>query len=336
MRRFLILLASILPRALKLGIYRSLGMKIGQNVSVGFGTMLFCTQAEMQDRAYIGHFCLIRVNVLRLGKRASISNFVRIDVHTLEMRSQATISSETELSGVRADERSTVYMGPASWILPHCFINVSRSVTLGRNVGVGGGSYLFTHGMWLPKLDGYPLSYGSITIGNDVWLPWGCFVMPNITLQDGTVVGACSVVTKSLPAGVLAAGVPAKIIREHSRTELTREQRADVLVEITEIMAAKIGAKARTERTLETDRHFINDRCVLVLHKSRPLAYEPLPILNVQFDKLDDNACRVYAIWSLREYRSSSFDMFPRQVLDWFENARELGTRFYPLDEDFD
>jgi len=53
-----------------------------------------------------------------------------------------------------------------------------------------------------------------ITIGDNVWLGGGAIVCPGVSVGDDTVVGAGAVVTKDLPAGVLAAGVPASVIRE--------------------------------------------------------------------------------------------------------------------------
>jgi maltose O-acetyltransferase len=53
-----------------------------------------------------------------------------------------------------------------------------------------------------------------IVIGDNVWLGGGVIVCPNVTIGDDTVVGAGAVVTRDLPAGVVAAGVPARVIRE--------------------------------------------------------------------------------------------------------------------------
>ena len=335
MRRLVILIAAVLPSFLKLPLYRVLGMTIGRGVKVGFGTLLLCTTVELADGARIGMFCLLRAEELRLGKRASIENLVRVAVHSLQMRSQTTISGQNEISGDRGDKRSTIYMGPASWILPHCFINVLRPVRLGRNVGVGGGSYLFTHGMWLSKLDGYPVSYGPITIDNDVWLPWGCFIMPNIDIAEGTIVGACSVVTKSLPAGVLAAGVPAKIIRETSRANLGPEERAQILADVSEAVGARRGVAVRIERTPVCDTHYIGEQPVLVLHKQGGAALQSAPVLNVQYEALDENRARAVPTWSLADYKSSPYALFSEAALEWFREARSLGIRFYPVDEDF-
>jgi maltose O-acetyltransferase len=53
-----------------------------------------------------------------------------------------------------------------------------------------------------------------ITIADNVWLGGGVVVCPGVAIGQDTVVGAGAVVTKDLPAGVVAAGVPARILRE--------------------------------------------------------------------------------------------------------------------------
>ncbi len=53
-----------------------------------------------------------------------------------------------------------------------------------------------------------------ISVGNNVWIGGGVSVLPGVTIGDNTVIGAGSVVTKSIPAGVVAAGNPCRVIRE--------------------------------------------------------------------------------------------------------------------------
>lgn len=53
-----------------------------------------------------------------------------------------------------------------------------------------------------------------ITIGDNVWLGGGVIVGPGVTIGDNTVVGAGAVVTRDLPANVVAVGVPARVLRE--------------------------------------------------------------------------------------------------------------------------
>jgi maltose O-acetyltransferase len=52
-----------------------------------------------------------------------------------------------------------------------------------------------------------------ITIGDNVWLGGGVTVCPGVTIGENTVVGAGSVVTRDLPANVVAVGNPARVVR---------------------------------------------------------------------------------------------------------------------------
>jgi maltose O-acetyltransferase len=64
-----------------------------------------------------------------------------------------------------------------------------------------------------PRRQGW--EYGQpITLADNVWLGAGVIVCPGVTIGQDTVVGAGAVVTRDLPAGVVAAGVPARVLRE--------------------------------------------------------------------------------------------------------------------------
>jgi len=66
---------------------------------------------------------------------------------------------------------------------------------------------------------GEPMRYQEhtskpIRIGRDVWVGRGSCILPGVTIGEGSVIGANSVVTRDVPPYSIAAGVPAKIIRE--------------------------------------------------------------------------------------------------------------------------
>ena len=53
-----------------------------------------------------------------------------------------------------------------------------------------------------------------VTIGNNVWLGGSVTILPGVTIGDNVTIGAGSVVTHNIPANVVAAGNPCKVIRE--------------------------------------------------------------------------------------------------------------------------
>lgn len=53
-----------------------------------------------------------------------------------------------------------------------------------------------------------------ITVGNNVWIGAGTIVLGGVTIGDNTVIGAGSVVTRDIPSGVIAVGVPCRVLRE--------------------------------------------------------------------------------------------------------------------------
>ena len=64
---------------------------------------------------------------------------------------------------------------------------------------------------------------GNITIGNDVWIGMKCIIMGGVTIGDGAVIGAGSVVTKDVPPYSVCAGVPAKHIKYRFNEETIKD-----------------------------------------------------------------------------------------------------------------
>lgn len=67
----------------------------------------------------------------------------------------------------------------------------------------------------LPELREKGLQYNMpVHIGRNCWLGAGVIVMPGVTIGDNTVIGAGSVVTRDIPANVVAVGNPCRVMRE--------------------------------------------------------------------------------------------------------------------------
>ncbi len=90
-------------------------------------------------------------------------------------------------------------------------------VTFGDNVFIAPNCGFYTAGHPFDteqRNQGLEYAY-PITIGNNVWIGAGCSILPGVSIGDNTVIGAGSVVTKNIPANVLAVGNPCRVIREN-------------------------------------------------------------------------------------------------------------------------
>ena len=84
----------------------------------------------------------------------------------------------------------------------------------------------------LPELRRQGYQYNaSVHIGENCWIGAGALIMPGITIGDNTVIGAGSVVTKDIPSGVVAVGVPCRVLREineHDKEYYFRDRKIDI------------------------------------------------------------------------------------------------------------
>jgi len=89
-------------------------------------------------------------------------------------------------------------------------------ITIGHKAVISQGAHLCagTHDF---ETEGFPLVTKPITIGKEAWIAAEAFVHPGVTVEEGCVVGARSVVTKDLPSWTVCSGFPAQVLRKRNR-----------------------------------------------------------------------------------------------------------------------
>ena len=88
-------------------------------------------------------------------------------------------------------------------------IYVGDGVMFGPNVTVCTGTHPIS-----PELRARQVQYNlPVHIGNFVWIGAGSILLPGVTIGDNSVIGAGSVVTRDIPANVVAAGTPCRVMR---------------------------------------------------------------------------------------------------------------------------
>ena len=103
-------------------------------------------------------------------------------------------------------------------------ITCIRSVTIGSGTLIGSRVIVTdnSHGVYRGEGQSGPdigpaqrklHSPAAVVIGRNVWIGDGVAVLPGATIGDGAIIGANSVVTGEVPAGVIAVGAPARIVR---------------------------------------------------------------------------------------------------------------------------
>lgn len=114
------------------------------------------------------------------------------------------------------DYGSNIYLGDKVFFNFNCVVLDVMNVTIGSRTLFGPNVQIYTATHPLDhNVRASGLEYAKpITIGEDVWIGGSAVICPGVTIGNRSVIGAGSVVTKDIPAGVFAAGNPCRVIRK--------------------------------------------------------------------------------------------------------------------------
>jgi acetyltransferase-like isoleucine patch superfamily enzyme len=118
-------------------------------------------------------------------------------------------------SGVEYARYKGVKIGSNCRIYTRGFGSEPWMITIGNKVTITSGVILLTHdgSTWLMNDEkGRRYLFKRVKIGNNVFIGVNSIIMPGVKIEDNVIIAAGSIVTKSVPSGVIIAGNPAKII----------------------------------------------------------------------------------------------------------------------------
>ena len=118
-------------------------------------------------------------------------------------------------SGVEYVRYKGVKIGSNCRIYTRGFGSEPWMITIGNKVTITSGVILLTHdgSTWLMNDEkGRRYFFRRVKIGNNVFIGVNSIIMPGVKIEDNVIIAAGSIVTKSVPSGVIIAGNPAKII----------------------------------------------------------------------------------------------------------------------------
>lgn len=158
-----------------------------------------------------------------LENRKLVQRFNRTDCDNLEELQQLT----KQILGncgknccitqpFHCDYGKHIFVGDNFYTNYNCVILDVAKVEIGNNVFLAPNVAIYTAGHPVhPEARNSLYEYGiPIKIGNNVWIGGNTVILPGVIIGDNCVIGAGSVVTKSIPANTISAGNPCKVIRE--------------------------------------------------------------------------------------------------------------------------
>jgi acetyltransferase-like isoleucine patch superfamily enzyme len=124
------------------------------------------------------------------------------------------------VSDVRMEvgDGGSIVVGADTWIQPNChFASFLAPISIGANVQIASYCrfYSYDHAVAAdrPIHQQGLVSRGPIVIEDDAWLGTGVVVLAGVCIGRGAVLGAAAVVTRDIPAGAIAVGSPARVVR---------------------------------------------------------------------------------------------------------------------------
>ena len=99
-----------------------------------------------------------------------------------------------------------------------CYLEGMGELIIGNNTLVGPKVQIISSGHNFNDLNtliiDQGLMKGKVKIGNNVWIGAGAIILPNVIIEDGSIIGAGAIVTKSVDANSIMVGNPAKCINK--------------------------------------------------------------------------------------------------------------------------
>ena len=206
-----ILLYGLWPGFIKIFLYRLKGYRIGKGVSIGLGSVLCGDRVEVGDYTSFGFLTIVRGKDVTLGPYVQIGSMTFIDTPYIVIGEGTKINENVFVGGLQFPD-SRFVVGRNCQIQQMSFLNPAPSIVIGDDSGIGGHCLMFGHSSFQNYFDGYEVKFGPIEIGSGVGLAWRVFVLPGTTIGDGTMVGANSLVSGTLPPQSMAVGYPARVV----------------------------------------------------------------------------------------------------------------------------
>lgn len=175
--------------------------------------------ARLNPKGYISCSATLRHSDLHMGANVFIGD--RVVIYQSSKGGQIKLGDRVHLVGdtsILTGQNGSLKIGSDTYIQPNCqFSAFLAPIEIGCWVQIAPNCafYPYNHGFEAGKLiREQPLTTkGGIVVDDDAVLGYGVIVLSGVRIGKGAMIGAGSVVTKNIPDGAIAAGVPARVIK---------------------------------------------------------------------------------------------------------------------------
>lgn len=164
-----------------------------------------------------GKLTITSLPILLISKKASLIFGDNVTLNSRNKNYHVNMHSRVKIVADQDDAKITI--GKNTRIHGSC-IHAYKSISIGDNCLIAANCHIIDnngHQLCFENVESRINSTGiskAVVIGNNVWLGMNTVVLPGVTIGEGSVISANSVVCNDIPAMVIAGGVPAKIIKK--------------------------------------------------------------------------------------------------------------------------
>lgn len=185
------------------------GVQIGRSVRIEGGEIHLDAGVRV-----LRHSTIKVLDELHIGASGTVGERCEISGRHVRIGQELWMLSDAKIGGGSAFENaSRLDAGHYLHLGTQTLVNTARPVAIGHEVGLGTRTSIYTHGAYPSRLMGFPVAFEGVEIGDFSWVP-GAIINPGVRIGRNCVIGVNSLVTSNIPDGALAAGSPAKVIRE--------------------------------------------------------------------------------------------------------------------------
>ena len=176
--------------------------------------------ARFSKKGFISPSAVLHCKKLSFGENVFIGD--RVTIYEDSQSKGVVIGDRVFINQdtiIETGNNGFLFIGNDTHIQPRCQISAYKgSIKIGSHVQIAPACAFYPYDHRYENIDekicNQPLcTRGGIVIEDDVWLGYGVIVLDGVQIGKGSIIGAGAVVNKSIPSGVIAAGVPAKVIK---------------------------------------------------------------------------------------------------------------------------